>query len=69
MEATVGSVGQGYIVDNNRHAERILTVLEDRRLFRDRATIEDCDFCRRSAHELRGLLEARMLTIEAGAQP
>lgn len=69
MEATVGSVDQGYIVDNHRHAERILTVLEDRRLFRDRATIEDCDFCRRSAHELRGLLEARMLTIEAGAQP
>ena len=62
----MGDIDQSYIVDNRRHAQRILAVLEDRRLFRDRATIEDTEFCRRSAHELRGLIGAQILTIEAG---
>lgn len=62
----MGNVDKGYIVDSRRHSERILTVLEDRRLFRDRANIEDCEFCRRSAQEIRRILEAQMLTIEAG---
>jgi hypothetical protein len=60
------TIDQGYIVDNRRHAERILTVLEGRRLFTAWPSAEDEEFCRRSAQELRGLLEAQMLTIEAG---
>lgn len=55
-----------YIADNRRIAQRLLILLQRRRLFRDRFSDEDHQYCRKSAADLSKVLEAEMLTIEDG---
>ncbi|MFI6832803.1 hypothetical protein ACIBG5_37210 [Kribbella sp. NPDC050241] len=55
-----------YIADNRRFAERMLILLQSRRLLRDRFSDEDQEYCRRSADDLRKALQAEMLAIEDG---
>ncbi|MFD7023434.1 hypothetical protein [Promicromonospora sukumoe] len=52
-----------YIQQNLHVAERLLIILQDRRLLRSRVHEEDFEECRKSAHELRKVLEAELLSM------
>ena len=53
-----------YLLDNTAVARELLTRLERRRLLRDRSLDEDYELCRRSADELRGVLEELMVKVQ-----
>lgn len=57
---------QAYLHDNRHIAERLMIFIEGRRLLRDRMTDEDQVYCRKSAQELRRILENEMLTVKGG---
>ncbi len=53
-----------YLHDNRHIAERLLIFLEGRRLLRDRISDEEQVYCRKSANELRKILENEMLNVQ-----
>jgi hypothetical protein len=55
-----------YLQDNHHIAERLIKLLQRRRLLRDRVMDEDYEECRESAHDLRKVFENEMLAITDG---
>lgn len=55
-----------YVTENRRIAERLLKLLQRRRLLHDRLSPEDEEYCRRSADDLRKVFEVEMLAFEGG---
>jgi len=55
-----------YLQENRHIAERLIKLLQRRRLLRDRVTDEDYEECRESAHELRKVFENEMLAVTSG---
>lgn len=55
-----------YLADNRHIAERLMILLQRRRLLRDRIMDEDYEECRKSAHDLRKVFENEMLTVSGG---
>jgi hypothetical protein len=55
-----------YLQDNHHIAERLIKLLQRRRLLRDRLMDEDYEECRESAHDLRKVFENEMLAITDG---
>lgn len=56
-----------YLQDNRHIAERLMILLQRRRLLRDRVMDEDYEECRKSAHDLRKVFENEMLTVREAA--
>ncbi|WP_137123472.1 hypothetical protein [Segeticoccus rhizosphaerae] len=52
-----------YIQDYRHIAERLVKLLQRRRLLRDRLLAEDYEECRESAHDLRKVFENEMLAV------
>ncbi len=55
-----------YLADNRHIAQRLMILLQRRRLLRDRIMDEDYEECRKSAHDLRKVFENEMLTVSGG---
>lgn len=55
-----------YLQDNHHIAERLVKLLQRRRLLRDRVMDEDYEECRESAHDLRKVFENEMLAVTDG---
>jgi hypothetical protein len=55
-----------YLQENHHIAERLIKLLQRRRLLRDRAIYEDHEECRESAHDLRKVFENEMLAVTDG---
>lgn len=52
-----------YVENNRQIAKRVLIFLEDRRVLTERIHIENFEECRRSAHDIRGLLQNELIAI------
>ena len=57
---------QAYLTQNRHRAQRLLILMQRRRLLRERFHEEDEEYCRRSAADLRQVLEAEMLAVADG---
>jgi len=55
-----------YLQENRHIAERLVKLLQRRRLLRDRVMNEDYEECRKSAHDLRKVFENEMLAVTSG---
>lgn len=55
-----------YLQDNHHIAERLIKLLQRRRLLRDRLMDKDYEECRESAHDLRKIFENETLAITDG---
>jgi hypothetical protein len=62
----VTTLDMDYYQKNLHTAHQLLIFLEDKRLLTGRFGREDEEYCRRSAHTLRGVLEGQMLTVQGG---
>jgi hypothetical protein len=63
MEEKMTGPDANYLAKNRRIAERLLILLEDRRLLRERVRPEGRRECMMSAQTLRKVLENEMLTV------